>query len=408
MNISSDRIWVAIDIGTTKIAVLVAHQLTDSSLEIIGIGHAPSEGLSKGVVVDIAKTIRSIKQAVKEAEMMTGFPIEYAAIGVSGAHIRSLNSHGVVPIKKGEVRPDDIGAVIASAQAIPIVEGQQILHVLPQYFIIDGQERVKDPIGMYGIRLEAYVHIITGSVASVQNLVKCVQSAGIKVTDIVLEQLASADAVLSEDEREIGVGVLDIGGGTSDFALYQQGSIRHTMVLPIAGNHFTNDLAVGLRTTLREAERIKREYGIALFDMLKEDDVIEVETVQGAEKKLVFLHDIVSIIEPRAMELFSFVHEEIIKYHLQPLMGSGLVLTGGGSLLRGAQELSARIFNVPTRIGTPRSFYSLPESVSSPVYATAYGLLVHTMKKQGNTALTHHQMSGRILDRMKSWIADFF
>jgi cell division protein FtsA len=408
-HISNDRVWVSIDIGTTKICVLIAHHLTGESFEILGVGKAPSEGLSKGVVVDIAKTIHSIKEAVKEAELMAGFPIDTAHIGISGAHIRSLNSHGVVPIRRGDVNQQDVANVIASAQAIPVPEGQQILHILPQYFVIDGQEKVKDPIGMYGIRLEAQVHIITGSVASVQNLVKCCKMAGINVADIILEQLASADAVLSEDERELGVAVLDIGGGTSDLALYQQGNIRHTMVLPIAGNHFTNDIAVGLRTTLKEAERIKKGFGLAMVELLTEDDVIEVEMIQGTEKRIILLKDLVEIIQPRAQELLTLVHEEVTKYHLEPFMRSGLVLTGGGALLRGCQELAQQIFNVPVRVGMPRSYYTLPESLSSPVYSTAYGLLVHALKKRGTTLLSaDDQFMHRIFDRMKSWVADFF
>jgi cell division protein FtsA len=408
-NYSSDRVWVSIDIGTTKICVLVAHHITGDSLEILGVGKAPSDGLSKGVVVDIAKTIHSIKQAVKEAELMAGFPIEKAHIGISGAHIRAINSHGVVPIKRHEVRPDDIAAVIEAAKAVPIAEGQQILHVLPQYFVIDGQEKINDPLGMYGVRLEAQVHIITGSVASVQNLVKCCEAAGVKTADIILEQLASADAVLTEDERELGVGVLDIGGGTSDLALYQNGNIRHTMVLPMAGNHFTNDLAIGMHTTLKEAERIKRQYGLAKRSLLKEDDLIEIEMIQGPESKIVFLHDLVDVIQPRAEELLSIVHEEVLRYHLQSFMPAGLVLTGGGSLLRGMKELATDMFGVPVRVGLPRSYYALPELLSSPIYATAYGLLVHAIKKQGITGLhAHDALAARILDRMKSWVADFF
>ncbi len=408
-NIASEKIWVSIDVGTTKIVVIIAHHLTGESLEILGVGKAPSEGLSKGVVVDIAKTVHSIKEAVKEAELMAGFPIETAHIGISGAHIRSMNSHGVVPIRKGEVRADDVAAVIAAAQAIPIPEGQQLLHVLPQYFVIDGQTRVKDPIGMYGIRLEAQVHIVTGAIASVQNLVKCVQMAGVQVADIILEQLASADAVLNHDEQELGVGVLDIGGGTSDFALYQQGNIRHTMVLPMAGTHFTTDVAVGLRTTLKEAERIKREYGLACIDMMSEDDVIEVEMVQGAERRIVLLQDLVSVLAPRAEELISLVAEEVEKYHLQSYMRAGLVLTGGGSLLRGMKEVAQKIFNVSVRVGVPRSYYSLPETLNSPIYATAYGLLLHAIKKQTGFKINHEEpMMSRVFDRMKSWVADFF
>ena len=262
------------------------------------------------MVVDVAKTIHSIRTAVKEAELMAGIAIESAYIGISGGHVQSLNSHGIAPIKNGEVTPYDVGRVIESAKAIPIKEGQHILHVLPQYFVIDSYDKLQDPVGMHGTRLEVQAHIITGAIASVQNLVKCCERAGVKINDIILEQLASADAVLSNDERELGVAVLDIGGGTSDLAIYQHGSIRHTMVLPVAGNHFTSDLAIGLRITLNDAERIKKEYGVAYKDLFKHDDLIEVEMVQGNKKNLVQRSDIADILEPRAQELFSLVHEE--------------------------------------------------------------------------------------------------
>src|SRR5579871_6389307 len=251
-RIFSDRLLVAIDVGTTKICVIVAQQLDNQAVEVVGIGKAPSDGLRKGVVVDVAKTIQSIKAAVKEAEIMAGIEIDAASIGISGGHIQSVNSHGVVPLRRGEIRLQDIENVIAAAKAIPVPEGQQILHVLPQYFMVDSHNKVHYPLGMHGIRLEVMAHIILGATASVQNLVKCCETAGIKVTDIVLEQLASAQAVLSPDERELGIAVLDIGGGTSDLALYQQNNIRHTKVIPVAGNHFTNDIAVGLRTTRKE------------------------------------------------------------------------------------------------------------------------------------------------------------
>jgi cell division protein FtsA len=408
-NISADRLCVAIDIGTTKICVLIAHCFDTQSFEIIGIGKAPSEGLSKGVVVDIAKTMRSIKQAVKEAELMAGITVESAYIGVSGGHIHSINSHGMVPIRKGEVRPEEVDAVIAAAQALPIAEGQQILHVLPQYFVIDGQEKVQDPIGMYGIRLEVQVHMITGAVASVQNLVKCCHMAGIKVEDVILEQLASADAVLTADERKLGIGVLDIGGGTSDFALYQHSSIRHTMVLPMAGNHFTNDIAIGLRTTFKEAERIKRSHGIAALNLMKEDDILEIENLQGTEKKLILVRELVDILQPRAYELLSLVHEEVVKENMQSCMRAGLVLTGGGSLLRGMKEVAEEIFRVPVRVGCPRNLIVMSELLQSPMYATAYGLLVHALA-QRKEPLTrpNDQFVQRIFDSMKAWVTDFF
>lgn len=409
-NIFSDRIITSIDIGTTKICVLIAQHLDQDRVEILGVGKAPSEGLKKGVVVDVAKTIHSIKLAAKEAELMAGVAIESAYIGISGAHIQSFNSQGMAPIKRGEITQLDIDAALASAKAIPVEEGQHILHVLPQYFIIDGRDQVTDPIGMHGVRLEVQAHIITGGIASVQNLVSCCERSGIKVADIVLEQLASAEAVLSRDERELGIGVLDIGGGTSDLALYQHGSIRHTMVLPVAGNHFTNDVAVGLRITIKEAERIKREYGVADPSLLLEDDVIEVEMVQGGQKNLVQQSDIMQIVQPRADELLSIVHDEIVKKRLARFMASGLVLTGGGSLLRGMKERAEKIFDMPVRMGSPRLDYDLPDSLDSPIYATGYGLIMYALKKQ--TDKTAAEMSGpsykRIVFLMKSWVSDFF
>ena len=409
-TVFSQKIMVSIDVGTTKICVLVAQVLDNNAFEIIGIGKSPSDGLKKGVVVDIAKTVNSIKNAVKEAELMTGITIEAASVGISGGHIHSINSHGVVPIRHGEVKEFDVTAVLAAARAIPIAEGQQILHVLPQYFIIDGHERVQDPLGMHGIRLEVQAHIILGGIASVQNLIKCCQAAGVNITDIILEQLASADAVLSDDERQLGVAVLDIGGGTSDLALYQQGTIRHTMVLPLAGTHFTNDVAVGLRTTIKDAERIKKQHGLACIDLLTHDDIIEVEAVQGGEKNLVQLTNLVHILQARANEIFALVHAEVAKHHLEPFMRTGLVLTGGGALLPGMKELAEQIFKIPVRIGNPRIDYSLPESLNSPIYATGYGLLVHMLKKEHQGAM--HTLSGpmanRVFLRMKSWVSDFF
>ncbi len=405
-----DRLLVAIDVGTTKICVVVAQKLDHEHVEILGIGKAPSEGLRKGVVVDVAKTIHSIKNAVKEAELMAGVTIESAYVGISGGHISSVNSSGVVPIKYGEVRNGDVANVIAAARAIPIPEGQQILHTLPQYFVIDGCDRVQDPLGMCGIRLELEAHIILGAIASVQNLIKCSEMAGIKVNDIILEQLASADAVLSDDERELGVAVLDIGGGTSDFAVYQHGNIRHTMVLPVAGNHFTNDVAVGLRTTLREAERIKREYGYAALDLLDKDQLIEVEMVQGSEKQLVHVAELVSILQPRAEEVLNLIDEEIKRRKLQPMVTAGLVLTGGGACLRGMKELAERIFNIPVRIGSPRIDYTMPGILDSPMYATGYGLIIHALKREKTVEMTTLEgpIVKRVLERMKSWVSDFF
>jgi len=404
-----DRIVASIDVGTTKICVLIARKIGDQ-IEIVGIGKSPSHGLQKGVVVDIAKTINSISHAVKEAEMMAGLPIESAYIGISGGHINSVNSTGVVPIKHGQIRQSDVDTVLEAAKAISIPEGRQILHILPQYFIINGQDRVQDPIGMHGVRLEVNAHIVMGSVSSVQNLINCCQSAGVNVNDIILEQLASADAVLSEDERELGVGVIDIGGGTSDVAFYKNGTVRHTMVLAVAGNHVTNDIAIGLRIMKSEAERIKKRYGFAISNLVETEELVEVEMMQGEDLQVVRLSDLVLIIESRMRELFTLVNADIVKNHLHQFMTNGIVLTGGGALLTGARELAEEIFDCPVRIGKPRVLFDLVETLQSPLYATGYGLLVHVIQNEKKIKMhrSDEPLTRRVLERMKSWVSDFF
>lgn len=416
-KINANRLITSIDVGTTKICVLIAQYLDENQVEILGIGKAPSDGLKKGVVVDIAKTIHSIRIAIQEAELMAGVKIEFAAVGISGAHISACNSHGVVPIKQGAITQQDIDNALAAAQAISVQSGQQILHVLPQYFIIDGTERVHDPLGMHGVRLEVQAHIILGATASVQNLVTCCESAGVKVNDIILEQLASGQAVLSHDERQLGVGVLDIGGGTADLAIYQDGSIRHTKVIPIAGNHFTHDIAIGLRTTIEDAERIKVRYGLAWVpadeneDELDEHDaLIEVAMIGGNGTKLIRRSDLMAIIQPRAQELLALAHEEIIKERLQQFITTGMVLTGGGSLLRGMRELAEPIFGIPVRIGNPHITFDIPESLQSPIYATGYGILLHVLKKKNKNTLSmlNGPFAVKVFERMKSWVLEFF
>jgi cell division protein FtsA len=436
-----EKIVSAIDVGTTKICVLIAQQLDGESIDILGIGKAPSDGLRKGVVVDIGKTIHSIKAAIQEAELMAGIQIESAGVGIAGGHIESVNSHGVVPVKQGEIRATDVANVLAAAQAIPIPEGMRILHVLPQYFVIDGHQQVVDPIGMHGVRLEVQAHIIMGAITSVQDLVKCCEQAGVTVSDIILEQLASADAVLSPDERQLGVAMLDIGGGTSDLALYQNGSIRHTMVLPVGGNHFTNDLAIGLRTTIQDAVRLKHQYGLVTSEVLIADEILEADMVHSlnpsinsgqvmlrneskdrsllssskhsgrtAEKQFVQTSQLLRILQPRAQEIFDLIHREIVAKNLTRFMSTGLVLTGGGSLLKGMPELAHEIFNLPVRIGLPRIEFAMPESLNSPIYATGYGLLVHMVKRseQQKMQATDGPLAQRVFDRMKSWVSDFF
>ena len=409
-RVHASDIFAAIDIGTTKICVLIGRKLHDEAIEVIGIGKSPSDGLHKGVVVDIARTVHSIRSAVAEAELMAGMKITSASIGIAGGHISSVNSHGVIPVKRGDVSSLDMENALAAARAIPIPEGQEILHVMPQYFVIDRREKVHDPRGMHGIRLEVQAHIIMGATAAVQDLVKCCERAGVLVDDIVLEQIASAYAVLSDDEKELGVGVLDIGGGTSDFAVYQHDSIRHTMVLPVAGNHFTNDLAIGLRTTLADAERIKKEYGIACMGALKRNDLIEVEKVQGHKKDVIESGDVIAILEPRAREVLALVRDEVLEHHLYNYITTGLVITGGGSLLPGMQLLAQDIFDVPVRIGHPRIEFSLPESLDSPMYATSYGLLLHTLKKQKNAHMNSADdpLVKKVFNTMKEWVMDFF
>jgi cell division protein FtsA len=405
------QILTSIDIGTTKICVIVAQVLSDNQLIVKGIGKAISEGLKKGVVVDIGKTIYAISTAVAEAEIMAEMSIESAIIGISGGHISSLNSLGIVPIKKGIVKMKDIENALAAAQAVLIPEGQQILHVLPKYFVIDGRDTVYDPVGMYGVRLEVEAHIITGAVSSVQNLISCCQQANILVSDIVLEQLASAQAVLSVDERMLGVAVLDIGGGTSDLALYHQDSICHTMVLPVAGNHFTNDLAIGLRTMRAEAERIKKEFGIVHDSFLNIEKVIEIEQVQGNDRQVVLHRQIYEILRPRAVELFQLIKKEIHSNKLQGYMATGLVLTGGGSLLKGMQELAEEIFEIPVRIGKPHISFDLPETLQSPIYSTGYGMILHAIQKNRHNRQDRSQTQlspTKIFERMKTWITDLF
>lgn len=404
-------IITAIDVGTTKISVLIAQKVGQDSIKVLGIGKSQSDGLERGVVVDIARTVQSIKYAIKEAELMAGCSVTPAFIGISGSHIDSFNTHGAVPIKKFQVTQADIQAVLAVAQAVPIEEGQKVLHALPQYFIVDGKERVTNPFGLHGVRLEAVVHVITGAVSSIQNLIKCCELAGVVVKDIVLEQLASAEGVLSYDERMLGVGMLDIGGGTSDFAVYQQESIRYTKVFPIAGNFFTKDLAVGLKATLKGAELFKREYGrVFLASSEAEHQKYSIESVHGLIQHEVDIKHSTFILQARALELLVMLQEEIKKASLSPIMVSGLVITGGGSLLQGIDLLAKKVIGMPVRLGTPRVDCALAESLSSPIYATGYGLLKYALRKQGVAGFDGLEgpMVQKIFMRMKSWVDKFF
>lgn len=404
---ATEQILVAIDIGTTKICVL-AGQYTGTELEIIGIGKKPSLGLARGVVVDITLASRSIKQAIREAELMAGVSIESAYIGISGSHITALNSVGMVTIKGRDIRSYDVTQVLAAARTVALPEGQQILHILPQYYMIDGSHKVLDPIGMHGIRLEAYVHLITGSVSSVQNLVRCCEMAGVAVRDIILEPLASAHAVLTADERELGVALLDIGGGTSDFAVYYQTSIRHTHIFPIAGNLFTYDIAQCLQTTRQEAERIKKEYG--RVTPIETPQFFEAYSVDEQSTHIIAATDLAFVLESRAHELLLLVKQEIDQFNLTKMMPAGIVLTGGGSLLVGMQELTTGILQIPVRIGRPRVPATFKESLEHPMYATGYGLLLHAQQHLNGAGIQELEgpLIHRVFSRMKSWVGDFF
>jgi len=413
-NILARRVS-AIDIGTTKICVLIAQVDVDGSFDIIGVGKHPSHGLKKGVVVNIAKTVDSIKAAVEQAQEMANAKVEAATVGISGGHIKSYNSTGVVAVKGSDVTQYDVNRVIEAAKAIPLPQDQEILHILPQYFRVDGQEYVLDSVGMYGVRLDAQVHIITGAVSSAQNIINSCERAGVSVSDIVLEQLASGDAVLTESESEMGAGIIDIGGGTSDLAIYKDGRIRHTKVLPVAGNHFTNDLAIGLGIPIKKAEELKKQYGAVQAHNLDSGIThinVDLGYDNGSKKiELSLLHDILCA---RAEEIFEIFNDEIEEYKLKRFMPSGIILTGGGSLLEGIREVAAEKMGMPVRIGLPmprfeKSRDSLPAVLKSPIYSTAYGLLVYATGQRNNDIVFsgNEKPLVKVFKRMKSWIYDF-
>lgn len=408
INANQNNNIVAIDVGTTKICVLVAKAISNDNLEILGIGKSPSLGMARGVVVDIQQAVHSITLAIREAELMSGIKIESAYVGISGSHIQSINSHGMIPIKNGQIKEYDILTVLASARAISLPEGHQILHAFPKYYSIDSQQKILNPLGMFGVRLEAQVHIITGKVTCIQNLIQCCQMAGINVVDLVLEPVASAKAVLTHDEISLGVGMLDIGGGTSDFAIYQNGTIRHTKVFPIAGNLITSDIALCLRTTMKDAQRLKHEFGSTI--VTAQNHEIAAATLHGDFNQIVYENDLLEIIEPRVQELLLMLRKNIDENELNNLMPSGLVLTGGGALLKGLAEKAQQILNMPVRVGKPQIVNEFKSSLENPIYATGYGLLLYIIKNQNESNID--QLTGplitRIFWRMKSWISDFF
>jgi cell division protein FtsA len=401
---------VGLDIGTSKVVAIVGEISVDDEIEIIGIGSNQSRGLKKGVVVNIESTVHSIQRAIEEAELMAGCEIHSVYTGIAGSHIRSLNSHGIVAIRDNEVSYTDVDRVIDAAKAVAIPADQKILHILPQEFIIDNQEGVKEPIGMSGVRLESKVHMVTGAVSAAQNIVKCVRRCGLDVDDIILEQLASSYSVLTEDEKDLGVCMIDIGGGTTDIAVFTDGAIHHTAVIPIAGDQVTNDIAVALRTPTQHAEDIKVQYACALTQLANNDESIEVPSVGDRPSRRLARQTLAEVVQPRYEELFTLVQAELRRSGYESLIAAGIVLTGGSSKMDGVIELAEEIFHMPVRLGIPQYVSGLSDVVKSPIYATGVGLLIFG-KRQSQEGMTQIHINDGvkgIFERMKSWFQGNF
>ncbi len=396
---------VGLDIGTSKVVSIVAEVTEDNKIEIIGLGSCRSRGLKKGVVVNIESTVQTIQSAIQEAELMAGCNIYAVFTGIAGNHIRSLNSHGIVAIRDNEVAAGDIERVIDAARAVAIPADQKILHIVPRDFIIDGQEGIKEPIGMSGVRLEAKVHIVTGAVSAAQNIIKCVRRCGLEADDIVLEQLASSYSVLTQDEKDLGVCLVDIGGGTTDLAVFTNGAISHTAVIPIAGDQVTNDIAVALRTPTESAEEIKVEHACALAQLANSDETVEVPSVGNRPGRRMSRQTLAEVVEPRYEELFSLVQAELRRSGYERLIVAGIVLTGGSSNMQGVVELAEEVFHLPVRVGTPQYVSGLVELVENPIYATGVGLLLYGLRQQQDRTPIRRidPRSSGIWARMKSW-----
>lgn len=401
---------VGLDIGTTKICAVVG-QITETGIDIVGLGTRPSHGLRKGAVINIDSTVEGIQRAIEEAELMAGCEISHAYVGVAGNHVRSFNSSGVVSVKNREIDHDDLDRVIDAAKAIAIPADRQVIHLIPQDFIIDGQDGIKDPVGMNGVRLEGKIHIITASTSSTQNLVKCANRAGINVSELVLEPIASAEAVLSDDEKELGVALVDIGGGTSDICIFVGGALVHTGVINIGGNHITNDIAVGMRTPQVEAEKLKIRHGCCMKEMIAPEETIEVPGVGGRQPRIVARRLLSEIIEPRTEEMFQLIKAEIEKTGYTELIGSGVVLTGGCSMLEGMPELAEMVFDMPVKRGYPYGMGGMRDIVNSPKYATGVGLLKYAANKLQAKGHRYHAGEGvgkRMREVMTGWLKDIF
>ena len=409
MTESKDLI-VGLDIGTSKIVALVAEATPEGGLNIIGMGQSPSRGLKKGVVVNIEATVSAIQRALEEAELMANCKITHVYTGIAGSHIKAQNSSGMLPIRDREVSQADVDRVIEIARALNIPADQQVLHVLPQEFIIDGQDGVREPLGMSGVRLEVKVHIVTGAVSAAQNIVKCVRRCGLEVKDLVLQPLASSHAVLNEDEKDLGVCIVDIGGGTTDIAVFTRGAIQHVAVIPIAGDQITNDIAMTLRTPTREAEDLKIQHGIALRQLADPKEMIEVPGIGERGPRMLSKQLLSEVIEPRVEELFSLVQAELRRSGFEEQISSGLVLTGGSSLMRGMVELAEEVFHMPVRIGVPEYIGGFSERVRNPRFATGVGLLLAGLEKHEIDEAARIQGASfkQILERMKTWFQQNF
>ncbi|SDB09797.1 cell division protein FtsA [Desulfonatronum thiosulfatophilum] len=405
---SKSDLIVGLDIGTTKICTVVG-EATPGGVDVVGIGTAPSSGLRKGVVVNIEQTVQCIKKALEEAELMAGCEIRSVYSGIAGSHIKGFNSHGVIAVKGGEVTQKDVERVIDAAKAVAIPLDREVIHILPQEFIVDEQNGIADPIGMAGVRLEVKVHIVTGAVSSAQNIIRSCHRAGLDVADIVLQSLASTEAVLTPEEREIGVALVDVGGGTTDVAIFSNNSIKYTSVLALGGSNLTNDIAFGLRTPMLAAEKIKIKYGCALTDIVQKDEIIDVPSVGGREPRRVSRRVLAEICEPRMEEILALVEQDLNQSGCKNLIGAGIVLTGGSSLLDGMAELGEQIFNLPTRVGYPRDVGGLKDVVMNPMYSTAVGLLMYGARKEGldqRFRIRDTHIFNRILNRMRKWFSD--
>ena len=402
---ASDNMIVGLDIGTSKVVAIVGEIVDDGSLNIMGIGSHRSRGLKKGTVVNIESTVESIQHAIAEAEMMAGCQIHSVYAGIAGSHIRSMNSHGIVAIRDGEVERADIERVIDAAQAVAIPADQKVLHILPQEYLIDAQEGVKEPLGMSGVRLEAKVHLVTCAINAVQNIEKCIKRCSLAVDEIILEQLASAYSVLTEDEKELGVCLVDIGGGTSDIAIFTEGSIRHTGVIPIAGDQVTNDIAMALRTPTDDADEIKVKYACALTQLANGADSIKVPSVGDRPPRELSRQALAEVVEPRYVELFTLVQQELQRSGFQDMLAAGIVLTGGTSKMEGVVDLAEEIFHAPVRIGAPHNVAGLADIVRNPIYSTGVGLLLYGLKQfqeQGGI-ITKGEPRITLVSRVKSW-----